>query len=55
MADATTDTFTVLNPTVASSNSGFASFSSSVAVQQVVVSTVVSGSPVHKVIAKAMS
>ena len=55
VADATTDTFTVLNPTVASSNSGFASFSSSVAVQQVVVSTVVSGSPVHKVIAKAMS
>ena len=55
VVDATAYSFTVANSTVASASAGYAAFSTSASVQQVVVSTVVSGSPFHKVITKAMS
>jgi len=55
VVDATAYSFTVLNPNVGGASAGYANFASSAAVQQVVVSTVVYGSPFHKVITKAIS
>jgi hypothetical protein len=54
VSDATSTTFTVPNSLIATSTGGSVALSSTENVQQVLVSTVVSGSPLHKVITKAM-
>jgi hypothetical protein len=54
VSDATSTTFTVPNQDIGSSTGGYANLSSVANVQQVLVSTVVSGSPLHRVITKAM-
>jgi type II secretory pathway pseudopilin PulG len=53
--DATNDSFTAANQSTGSVSSGYAGLSSELSVQQVVVSTVVAGSPFHKVITKVAS
>ncbi len=53
ISDATANTFTVPNSVADAATGGFANVSSEVDVQQVIVSTIVSGSPLHKVITRA--
>ena len=54
VSDSTLTTFTVPNTAVGTSTGGSANLSSVANIQQVLVTTVVSGSPLHKVITKAM-
>jgi Tfp pilus assembly protein PilV len=54
VTDATSNTFTVPSSTAGSSTGGLVNLSSVANVQEVMVSTVVSGSPLHKVVTKAM-
>ena len=53
ISNLTSSTFTVNSSAVGFSDGGFANLSSVVNTQQVLVSTIVHGSPLHKVIAKA--
>jgi Tfp pilus assembly protein PilV len=53
VTDSTVNTFTALNPLAGYATGGFANTSALASVQQVIVSTVVAGSPFHKVITKA--
>ena len=54
VSDSTLTTFTVPSSVIGTSTGGSANLSSVANIQQVLVSTVVSGSPLHKVITKAM-
>ena len=54
VSDSTLTTFTIPSSVLGTSNGGSVTLSSVANVQQVLVSTVVSGSPLHKVITKAM-
>lgn len=54
VTDATSSTFTVSSAAIGNSTGGLVNLSSIANVQQVSVSTVVSGSPLHKIITKAM-
>lgn len=54
ISDSTSSTFTVSNSVADTATGGFANLSTEADVQQVIVSTIVSGSPFHKVITRSM-